>query len=96
MEKVKEIIKAVQTKQIGVLMTFLMVFLGLVLLSWLAGYWCNGLLGTHFEINSCWQGLGGIVAGLGGVAALAGTQYAKYYLDSRYNSAEGESPEGGK
>ena len=89
MEKVKEIIKAIQTKQIGVLMTFLMVFLGLVLLSWLAGYWCNGLLGTHFEINSCWQGLGG-------VAALAGTQYAKYYLDSKYNSAEGESPERSK
>ena len=48
MEKVKEIIKAIQTKRIGVLMTFLMVFLGLVLLSWLAGYWGNGLLGTHF------------------------------------------------
>lgn len=67
-----------------------------VLLSWLYGYWSNGLWGTHFEINSCWQGLGGIVAGLGGVAALAGTQYAKYYLDSKYNSAEGKSPEGGK
>ena len=96
MEKVKDIIKAIQTKQIGVLMTFLMMFLGFVLLSWLAGYWCNGLLGTQFEINSCWQGLGGIVADLDDIAELAGTQYAKYYLDSKYNSAEGESPERSK
>ena len=91
-EKIKEIIKALQMKQIGVLLTFRMLFLGLVLFSWLYGYWSNGIYGTHFEINSCWQGLGGIVAGLGGVATLAGSQYAKYYLDSRYNSEEGKHP----
>lgn len=88
MEKTKSFIKAIQTKQVGVLMTFLMFFLGLVMMSWLFGYWSNGLYGTRFEINSCWQGLAGIVTGLGGLATMA----AKYYIDSKYNSTEGEKP----
>lgn len=90
MEKFKSFIKEVQTKQVGLLMTFLMGILALVMLSWLFGYWANGLYGTHFEINSCWQGLAGIVTGLGGLAAMA----AKYYIDSKYNSNDGEKPEG--
>lgn len=89
MEKFKSFIKEVQTKQVGLLMTFLMGILGLVMLSWLFGYWSNGLYGTHFEINSCWQGLAGIVTGLGGLATMA----AKYYIDSKYNSNDGEKPE---
>jgi uncharacterized membrane protein YeaQ/YmgE (transglycosylase-associated protein family) len=89
MEKFKSFIKEVQSKQVGLLMTFLMGILGLVMLSWLFGYWSNGLYGTHFEINSCWQGLAGIVTGLGGLATMA----AKYYIDSKYNSNDGEKPE---
>ena len=89
MEKFKSFIKEVQSKQVGLLMTFLMGVLGLVMLSWLFGYWSNGLYGTHFEINSCWQGLAGIVTGLGGLATMA----AKYYIDSKYNSNNGEKPE---
>ena len=89
MEKFKSFIKEVQSKQVGLLMTFLMGILGLVMLSWLFGYWSNGLYGTHFEINSCWQGLAGIVTGLGGLATMA----AKYYIDSKYNSYNGEKPE---
>lgn len=89
MEKFKLFIKEVQSKQVGLLMTFLMGILALVMLSWLFGYWSNGLYGTHFEINSCWQGLAGIVTGLGGLAAMA----AKYYIDSKYNSNDGEKPE---
>ena len=89
MEKFKSFIREVQSKQVGLLMTFLMGILGLVMLSWLFGYWSNGLYGTHFEINSCWQGLGGIVTGLGGLATMA----AKYYIDSKYNSNNGEKPE---
>ena len=87
-KKIKTFMKAVQTKQVGLLMTFLMCFLALVMLSWLYGYWSNGLFGTKFEINSCWQGLAGIVTGLGGLAAMA----AKYYVDSKYNSSTGEMP----
>lgn len=89
MEKFKSFIKEVQSKQVGLLMTFLMGTLGLVMLSWLFGYWSNGLYGTHFEINSCWQGLAGIVTGLGGLATMA----AKYYIDSKYNSNDGVKPE---
>ena len=89
MENFKSFIKEVQSKQVGLLMTFLMGILGLVMLSWLFGYWSNGLYGTHFEINSCWQGLAGIVTGLGGLATMA----AKYYIDSKYNSDNGEKPE---
>ena len=89
MEKFKSFIKEVQSKQVGLLMTFLMGILGLVMLSWMFGYWSNGLYGTHFEINSCWQGLAGIVTGLGGLATMA----AKYYIDSKYNSNNGEKPE---
>ena len=89
MENFKSFIKEVQSKQVGLLMTFLMGILGLVMLSWLFGYWSNGLYGTHFEINSCWQGLAGIVTGLGGLATMA----AKYYIDSKYNSNDGEKPE---
>lgn len=89
MKKFKSFIKEVQSKQVGLLMTFLMGILGLVMLSWLFGYWSNGLYGTHFEINSCWQGLAGIVTGLGGLATMA----AKYYIDSKYNSNDGEKPE---
>ena len=89
MENFKSFIKKVQSKQVGLLMTFLMGILALVMLSWLFGYWSNGLYGTHFEINSCWQGLAGIVTGLGGLATMA----AKYYIDSKYNSNNGEKPE---
>ena len=89
MEKFKSFIREVQSKQVGLLLTFLMGILGLVMLSWLFGYWSNGLYGTHFEINSCWQGLAGIVTGLGGLATMA----AKYYIDSKYNSNNGEKPE---
>ena len=37
-----------------------------VLLSWLYGYWSNGLWGTKFEINSCWQGISACGMGLVG------------------------------
>ena len=93
MEKIKALFKAVQTKQIGVLVTVMMCFLGMVMFSWLFAFWSNGLAGTKFDLGSCWQGISAVVAGMTGVAALAGSQYARYYLDSRYNSGEGEKPE---
>lgn len=93
MDKMKALFKAVQTKQIGVLVTVMMCFLGLVMFSWLFAFWSNGLRGTQFDLGSCWQGISAVVAGMTGVAALAGSQYAKYYLDSKYNSTEGEKPE---
>lgn len=92
-EKLKNVFQALQTKQIGVLVTIMMIFLAMVMFSWLFGFWSNGLHGTNFDLGSCWQGITAVVAGMTGVATLAGSQYAKYFLDSKYNSAEGEKPE---
>lgn len=66
-----------------VLMLF---FLCLVLTSWIIGYWSNALYGTKFELNSCWTGVGVVVTGLGGVAALAKAAWTKYGTDSQFNS----------
>lgn len=93
MENLKLIFTAIQTKQIGVLVSIMMIFLALVMFSWLVGFWSNGLMGTKFDLGSCWQGISAVVAGMTGVAALAGSQYARYYLDSKYNSDKGEKPE---
>lgn len=56
----------------------------LVLSSWLYGYWSNGLYGTRFEINSCWQGLSACGVGLIGLF--------KWLVDSSKNSPKGEFP----
>lgn len=56
----------------------------LVLASWLYGYWSNGLYGTKFEIDSCWQGLSACGVGLIGLF--------KWLVDSSKNSPEGEFP----
>ena len=93
MEKLKQLFTAIQTKQIGVLVTVMMVFLSLVMFSWFIGFWANGLCGAKFDLGSCWQGISAVVAGMTGVAALAGTKYARYDLDSKYNSGDGERPE---
>lgn len=93
MEKLKQLFTAIQTKQIGVLVTVMMVFLALVMFSWFIGFWANGLCEAKFDLGSCWQGISAVVAGMTGVATLAGTKYARYYLDSKYNSGDGERPE---
>lgn len=94
-EKLKNLFLAIQKKQIGVLVTVMMVFLGMVMFSWFVAFWANGLYGMHFDLGSCWQGISAVVAGMTGVGTLAGSQYAKYYLDSKYNSVEGEKPQKG-
>lgn len=95
MDKIKILFKTVQAKQIGSLVTIMMAFLAMVMFSWLVGFWTNGLLGTTFDLGSCWQGISAVVSGMTGVATLAGTKYARYYLDSKYNSEDGERPRQG-
>lgn len=56
----------------------------LVLISWLYGYWSNGLYGTHFQIDSCWQGISACGMGLVGLF--------KWLVDSSKNSPLGEYP----
>lgn len=59
--------------------------------SWLIGYYANALLGMHFELASCWQGITIGVSGIGGVAGSAYTIWKMYDTDSRFNSKAGET-----
>ena len=72
----------------------MMLFVCFVMFSWGYGYWSNALAGTHFELGSCWQGIGVVATGLGSVAALAKAAWTKYGADSQYNSRAGERPYG--
>lgn len=74
------------------MIVLMLLFLCLVLASWLIGYWANALYGTKFELNSCWTGVGVVVTGLGGVAALAKAAWTKYGHDSQFNSLLGSPP----
>lgn len=71
-------------------------FVCVVFFSWSYGYWSNGLYGTKFEINSCWTGISSIVAGLGGIAALAKAGWTKYNTDSQFNTPNGKFKNGGE
>ena len=57
----------------------------LLFLFWTIGYFANALLGTKFDIRSCWDGF----TTLGGAGVLA---MVKYIMDSWKNSSEGEKP----
>ena len=71
----------------------IMTFILFVLLSWGIGYYANGFFGMKFELNSIWQGLGACVAAITGLLTLAATSLAKLYVNSRYNSPQGERPQ---
>lgn len=77
-----------------IMVTCMLGFLLLVLLSWLIGYWTNAIYHTSFELESCWSGVAAIGTGLGSVAALATAAWAKYHTDSKYNSDPGQDPIG--
>ncbi|WP_196606762.1 hypothetical protein [Pectinatus frisingensis] len=55
-----------------------------VLFSWAYGYWSNGLYGTKFQIDSCWQGISACGMGLVGLF--------KWLVDSSKNSPVGIFP----
>jgi hypothetical protein len=55
---------------------------------WSIGFFCNGLLGTHFELSSVWAGVTAISAA--GVVGLG-----KYWTDSKHNSESGQKPNTG-
>jgi len=65
-------------------MTFGIVAAMVVLFSWTFGYWSNGLYGTHFQIDSCWQGISACGMGLVGLM--------KWLVDSTKNSPRGQFP----
>lgn len=65
----------------------MMIFLFLVLFSWLFGYWSNALHDTHFELMSCWSGVTAVGGGIATIVGLAKAAWTKYGYDSRFNSA---------
>lgn len=69
-------------------MVFGILAASIVLFSWTFGYWSNGLYGTHFQIDSCWQGISACGIGLVGLM--------KWLVDSTKNSPKGEFPITGK
>ncbi|GMB01086.1 hypothetical protein [Pelosinus sp. IPA-1] len=70
----------------------MLLFVCMVMFSWLYGYWSNALCGTKFELNSCWTGIGAVISGLGGITALAKAAWTKYNTDSQFNTNQGELP----
>lgn len=70
----------------------MMIFLFLVLFSWLFGYWSNALRGTHFELMSCWSGVTAVGGGIATIVGLAKAAWTKYGYDSRFNSARYSMP----
>lgn len=77
------------------LTVFWMLMLSLVVLSWLFGYWSNGLNNTHFEIASCWPGVTAVAGAFASILALAKSCWTKYGQDSQLNTENGQSPKWG-
>lgn len=74
------------------MIVLMLIFICLVMFSWLYGYWSNALHGTKFELSSCWSGITAVITGIGGITALAKAAWTKYGMDSQYNSAAGSRP----
>jgi len=77
-----------------VILTGVLLLAGVVLLvgSFLAGFWLNGLCGTHFDLSHCWQGVGAIATGVATLWTVANAAMKKYEIDSSLNSKQGEMP----
>lgn len=52
---------------------------------WSIGYFCNALIGTKFELQSCWLGVAAVTTA--GVISLG-----KYWADSIHNTLPGQMP----
>ena len=82
--RAKGFIKNLRSNIASVCMIFGLLAAFLVLTSWTYGYWSNGLYGTKFQIDSCWQGISACGVGLIGLF--------KWLIESVYNSPKGQSP----
>lgn len=71
---------------------FLLLWIVLLMASFLFGYWCNGLFGTKFEISACITGVGALATGVGTLWVTAKGVMDKYRIDSELNSKQGEMP----
>ena len=93
MSTLQAVLTFIKTKQIGIMLSLMMFFLCFVMFSWAAAFWLNGLYDKHFDLGSCWQGITVVATGLVTVAGFAAMPFVKYWINSKYNSKEGESPD---
>ena len=91
--KIVTLFQFVKTKQIGVMLSLMMIFLCFVMFSWGVAFWANGLYDTHFDLGSCWQGITVVATGLVTVASFAAMPYVEKWINSKYNSEAGRPPE---
>lgn len=68
------------------------IMLLLIAISWLYGFWSNGLWGTKFELMAGSTAIGVVLGGFASIAALAKAGWTKYQIDSEKNSPQNEMP----
>jgi len=72
-------------KHIAVICMAFGLFSGMfVIVSWGIGYYANALFNMHFDLASCWSGIGAIGVGLVGLL--------KWLVDSGLNTNKGDMP----
>ena len=99
---INNVFKNLQKKWVGIILFFVIIwnlFLILVGISWLVGYYSNAILNTHFDLQSCISGIGASFGGIstllmaGGASWLRNREKRKLYEnDSIYNSMSGQAP----
>lgn len=88
------------TKLIFVLFCFWIAFLGVVGVSWVIGFYANGLTHTrYFDISSCTVAISTAGSALGSMLMLLVTNFLherektkRYNIDSKLNSPRGKKP----
>ena len=73
--------------------TSFILFIGVILVSWLIGFWCNALYNTKFDLNACGSIINVSIAGLGSLITTAGAGWAKFHTNSKYNTELGSTKE---
>jgi len=66
-------------------LSVIMMVMLVLFLVWLFGYFRNGEYGTHYDLQSCW-------AGVGAIATASAAGFGKWWIDSTKNSNQGEMP----
>lgn len=71
------------------LMFFILIIVGCFVL----GYFLNGLFGYKFAIDSVWQGVTAVAAGIATLYNMNKNHLDKYKIDSELNSEKGKAPD---
>lgn len=66
---------------VGVILTMTLV----LFFVYLYAFFRNGEYGAHYDLTSCW-------AGVGAIASATAAGYGKWWADSKYNSVDGQKP----